>query len=63
MTLEPNGLSRRDELLYSISFLAFLLFFHVRHFRLCLLNNFYCDILHIYNIVIPIINSVTSVNL
>ena len=27
------------------------------------LNNFYCDILHLYNIVIPIIGSVTSVNL
>ena len=35
----------------------------VRHFRLSLLNNFYCDILHLYDIVIPVINSVTSVNL
>ena len=26
-------------------------------------NNFYCDILHLYNIVFPVINSVTSVNL
>ena len=24
---------------------------------------FYCDVLHLYNIVIPILNSVTSVNL
>ena len=38
-------------------------FFFVRHFRLSLLNNFYCNILHLYNIVIPIINSATSVNL
>ena len=30
-SLEPHGLNRRDELLY------------VRHFRLSLLNNFYCD--------------------
>ena len=51
MTLEPYALNRRDE------------FFVVRHFRLPFLNNFYCDILHLYNIVIPIINSVTSVNL
>ena len=29
----------------------------VRHFHLSLSNNFYCDILHLYNIVIPIINS------
>ena len=28
-----------------------------------LLNNFFCFILHLYNIVIPIINSVKSVNL
>ena len=34
-----------------------------RHFRLSLLNNFYCNILHLYNIVIPFVNSVTSVNL
>ena len=26
--------------------------FFVRHFRLSLLNNFYCDILHLYNVVI-----------
>ena len=25
----------------------------IRHFRLSLLNNFYCDILYLYNIVIP----------
>ena len=30
---------------------------------LSLLNNFYCDIFHLYNIVIPIVSSVTSVNL
>ena len=53
----PNGLNRRDELLDSISFL-----FYFEHFRLSLLNNFYYDILHLYNIVIPIINSVTSEN-
>ena len=29
----------------------------VRHFHLSLSNNFYCEILHLYNIVIPIINS------
>ena len=46
----------------SISLLVFL-FYVVRHFRLFLLNNFYYDILHLYNIVIPIINSVTSVKL
>ena len=44
-------------------FFFFQFFFVVRHFRLSLLNNFYCDILHLYNIVIPIISSVTSVNL
>ena len=27
-------------------------FFVVRHFRLSLLNNFYCNILHLYNIVL-----------
>ena len=32
-------------------------------FRLSLLNKFYCDIFHLYNIVIPIINSVTSASL
>ena len=30
---------------------SFLVFCVVRHFRLFLLNNFYCDILHLYNIV------------
>ena len=44
--------------LLSISLLVFL-FYVVRHFRLFLLNNFYFDILHLYNIVIPIITSVT----
>ena len=39
------------EYLFSFSF------FHVvRHFRLSLLNNFYCDTLHLYNIIIPNIN-------
>ena len=52
MTLEPHGLNRRDELLQSISLVFFLSSFCVvRHFRLSLLNNFYCDILHLYNIV------------
>ena len=37
--------------------------FVLRHFHLSLLNNFYWDILHLYDTVIPIINSVTSVNL
>ena len=32
---------------------SFPVFFVVRHFLLSLLNNFYCDILHLYNIVIP----------
>ena len=53
MTLEPHGLNRRDELLLSISLVFFLSSFCVvRHFRLSLLNNFYCHILHLYNIVI-----------
>ena len=38
-------------------------FWVVRHFRLSLLNNFYCEIFSLYNIVIRIINSLTSVNL
>ena len=46
-------------ILISFSFL----FWVVRHFRLSLLNNFYCEIFSPYNIVIRIINSVTSVNL
>ena len=46
-------------ILISFSFL----FWVVRHFRLPLLNNFYCEIFSLYNIVIRIINSVTSVNL
>ena len=29
------------------------IFYVVRHFRLSLLNNFYCYILHLLNIVIP----------
>ena len=64
MALEPNGLNRRDELLYlkihillNFSYLVLFFFFFlecvVRHFRLSLLNNIYCDILHLYNIVIP----------
>ena len=48
MTLEPNDLNRRDEFFLYV----------VHHF--C---HFYCDILHLYNIVILITNSVTSVNL
>ena len=72
MTLEPNGLSCREELLKSISLLFIIIiiiiiiiiqFCVVRYFRLSLSNNFYYDILRLYNIVIPIINSVTSVNL
>ena len=47
-------------ILYYFSFSVFCV---VRYFRLSLLNNFYCDILHLYNIVIPIINLVTSINL
>ena len=39
-----------------ISFLSFSIEI-VRHFHLSLSNNFYRDILHLYNIVIPIINS------
>ena len=39
-----------------ISFLSFSIEI-VRNFHLSLSNNFYCDILHLYNIVIPIINS------
>ena len=46
-------------ILISFSFL----FWVVRHFRLSLLNNFYCEIFSLYNIVIRIINSLTSVNL
>ena len=46
-------------ILISFSFL----FYVVRQFRLSLLNNFYCYVLHLYNIFIFIINSVTSVNL
>ena len=59
MTFEPHGLNpglnRRDELLSSISSVSsfpFQFLSVVRHFRLSLLNNFYCDILHLYNIVI-----------
>ena len=52
LTLEPNGLNRRDDILVIFSFLVF--FCVVRHFRRSLLNNpLYCDILHLYNIVIP----------
>ena len=46
-------------ILISFSFL----FWVVRHLRLPLLNNFYCEIFSLYNIVIRIINSLTSVNL
>ena len=47
------------DILISFSFL----FWAVSHFRLSLLNNFYCEIFSLYNIVIRIINSLTSVNL
>ena len=47
------------DILISFSFL----FWVVSHFRLSLLNNFYCEIFSLYNIVIRIINSLTSVNL
>ena len=42
---------------------VFSFFFVVRHFRPSLLNNFYCNIVRLYNIVIPLINPVTSVEL
>ena len=44
-------------------YFSFSVFCVVRYFRLSLLNNFYCDILYLCNIVIPIINLVTSANL
>ena len=44
-------------------FFSSFFFVVVRYFRYSLLNNFHCDFLHLYNIVIPIINSVTPVNL
>ena len=59
VTYENERISIKKLYKYSVSFS----FFVVRHFRLSLLNNFYCNILHLYNIVIPIINSATSVNL
>ena len=63
MILEPNDLkSRRIIVIYIFISLSFR-FYVIRHFRLSLLNIFLCDILHLYNVVIPIINSVTSVNL
>ena len=43
-------------------FFSSFFFVVVRYFRYSLLNNFHCDFLHLYNIVIPIINSVTPVN-
>ena len=55
MTLESRGLNHRNELLYYciIEFVFFLSSFCVvRHFRLSLLNNLYCDIHHLYNIVV-----------
>ena len=42
MILEPHGLLWRIIVIIVI----------VRHFRLSLLNNFYCEILHLYDIVI-----------
>ena len=40
-------------------FFSFPVFCVVSHFHLSLLNNFYCDILHLYNSAIPFRNSVT----
>ena len=40
---------------FSSFFFSFPVFCFVRHFCLSLLNNFYCDILHLYNFVIPTI--------
>ena len=63
MTLEPNSLNRRRIIVIHILISFSFLFYVERYFRVSLLNNVYCDILHLYNynIVIPIINSVTSV--
>ena len=49
--------------LFSFSMFFFSFFYVVRLLRLSLLNNIPWDILHLYNIVTPIINSVTFVNL
>ena len=47
--------------IYILVIFSFPVFCVVRHFRLSLLNNFYCDNLH--NIVIHILNSLKSENL
>ena len=52
LTLEPNGLNRRDDILVIFSFLVFLVLYVISASR-SLLNNLYCDIPHLYNIVIP----------
>ena len=54
----PNCL--QHVVLYNVFFFILTIFsfpvFHfVRHFCLSFSNNFYCDIIHLYNIVIPII--------
>ena len=60
MTLEPNGLNRRIIVIHILPIILFE-FCVVPHVRLSLLNNFYSDILHLYNIVIPTISSVTFI--
>ena len=53
LTLEPNGLNRRDDILvFFFFFLVFLVLYVISASR-SLLNNLYCDIPHLYNIVIP----------
>ena len=60
----PPGISQSWLIIVIYILISFsFLFWVVRHFRLSLLNNFYCEIFPLYNIVIRIINSVTSVNL
>ena len=60
----PPGISQSWLIIVIYILISFsFLFWVVRHFRLSLLNNFYCEIFSLYNIVIRIINSLTSVNL
>ena len=60
----PPGISQSWLIIVIYILISFsFLFWVVRHFRLPLLNNFYCEIFSLYNIVIRIINSLTSVNL
>ena len=60
----PPGISQSWLIIVIYILISFsFLFWVVRHFRLSLLNNFYCEIFLLYNIVIRIINSVASVNL